>query len=368
MKLRHIAGTAIALAVLTLLSACGGGSSSGGHTAAPKNLYVSNAGSSSISGFGIDASSGALTAVGGSPFPETNTAPTFLATNGTNVFFASQSPTGVGAATIGSNGALSNVSLLSTGTVNALAMTPDGSAVLIADATNRTLGAFKASNGTLTAFGKNVQTDTQPTAVLITPNGKFIYVVNGSIFSTITHYNFDATTGDVTTITPTPTPNVFPAPANVGDVESTRAAMSPTGHYLVANSASGYLYLFVIAGDGTLSTNGQNIPVNPYDPLGGVAIDPTGKFVYVTDRLNNMVYGFSFGSSSFLTAITGSPWPAGHTPISVTADSSGKFAYVVNQGDNTVSAYSIGKDGALTALSPATYATGTTPVDVAVTH
>jgi 6-phosphogluconolactonase len=364
LKPRKLIGAVVAVTVLGVMLACGGGSSSnggGGGGGTAKALYVSNNASGNISGFTVDASSGALSPIAGSPFPETGSAPTWLAAGGSTVFFASSSPSGVGAAAIGSGNALANVALNTTGEIGGMTVTPDGSAVLIADRTSRTLGAYKASNGTLSAFGTPAVTDTTPAAVVITPNAKYVYVINASIFSTVTRFSYDASTGDLALLTGTDTS--FPAAGGVGDIEASRAAIDRTGHYLIANSASGYLYVFLINADGSLTWSGENVPVSPYDALGGVAASPIANYVYTVDRVTNQVYGFSIGSNGFLSPLKGLPVATGAAPISVAIDPSGKVLYVVNQGDNSLSAYTIASDGSLTALS-ATTAVGSTPVDL----
>jgi len=366
LKPRKLIGAVVAVLVLGVMLACGGGSSNGGGGGgAAKALYVSNNApndaSGSISGFTVDAGSGTLSPIAGSPFPETGGHPTWLAAGGSTVFFASSSPTGVGAAAIGSGNALANVSLNTTGEIGGMTVTPDGSAVLIADRTNRTLGAYKASNGTLSAFGTPAVTDTTPAAVVITPNAKYVYVINASIFSTVTRFSYEASTGDLALLTGTDTS--FPAAGGVGDVEASRAAIDRTGHFLIANSASGYLYVFLINSDGSLTWSGENVPVSPYDALGGVAASPIANYVYTVDRVTNEVYGFSIGSNGFLSPIKGLPVATGASPISVAIDPSGKVLYVVNQGDNSLSAYTIASDGSLTALSTTT-AVGSTPVDL----
>jgi DNA-binding beta-propeller fold protein YncE len=97
-----------------------------------------------------------------------------------------------------------------------------------------------------------------------------------------------------------------------------------------------------------------------------VAVDPTGKFAYVTNGNDNTVSGFSIdGKTGALTPVPGSPFAAGTGPVSVAVDPTGQFAYVAN--DNTVSGYSIdGKTGTLTPVPGSPFAAGTGPVSVAV--
>ena len=72
-----------------------------------------------------------------------------------------------------------------------------------------------------------------------------------------------------------------------------------------------------------------------------VAVDPTGKFVYVANAGNDNVSVYSLGSNGALTE-SGFPFAAGSAPFSETVDPTGKFVYVANSlGSNDVSAYTI---------------------------
>src|ERR1019366_638086 len=74
---------------------------------------------------------------------------------------------------------------------------------------------------------------------------------------------------------------------------------------------------------------------------GAIAIDPTGRFLYVTDGVNNEVVGYMIDQSTGATAgalapmlalggTAGSPYATGAGPYAVTVDPSGHFVYVGN--------------------------------------
>jgi DNA-binding beta-propeller fold protein YncE len=56
---------------------------------------------------------------------------------------------------------------------------------------------------------------------------------------------------------------------------------------------------------------------------------------------------------------------AGDTPTSIALDPSGKYVYVTNSGDNTVSQYSVASNGTLTALMQGPAAAGNAPNSIA---
>jgi len=75
-------------------------------------------------------------------------------------------------------------------------------------------------------------------------------------------------------------------------------------------------------------------------------------------------------ASGALTAVPGSPFPAGTDPKALALLGTapwGTYLYVANAGSDTVSAYAVDtSSGALTPLSPATFATGKGPSSIAV--
>jgi len=81
-----------------------------------------------------------------------------------------------------------------------------------------------------------------------------------------------------------------------------------------------------------------------------VAVDPAGKFAYVTNYGSNEVSMYIIDATTGALASIGNI-AAGTGPFSVAVDPAGKFAYVVNFSSNDVSMYTIdGATGALTVL------------------
>ena len=88
-----------------------------------------------------------------------------------------------------------------------------------------------------------------------------------------------------------------------------------------------------------------------------MAVDPSGRFVYVANFLDNSVSGYAIDSTSgALTLMPGSPFPASF-PVSVAVDPTGRFAYVTNLAEGTVSGYTISAiTGALTPIPGSPFA------------
>ena len=80
-----------------------------------------------------------------------------------------------------------------------------------------------------------------------------------------------------------------------------------------------------------------------------IVVDSTGSFVFVALTATNQVAAFSIApSTGVLTAVQGSPFPAGKGPLGLTTVNN--LLYVANSMDGTVSGYTINATtGALTA-------------------
>lgn len=242
--------------------------------------------------------------------------------------------------------------------------------------------AIDARTGTLTRVGPAVTAGTAPRSVSVHPSGRYAYVANeGS--DDISAYVISASNGALLQIN---------CAAGVGCNGANFAAGSspfpviidPAGRFAYAvnagsNDISAYTInaatgaLTPIPCGGAAGCNGANFAAgtNPF----GIAIDPAGRFVYVTNVNGNTVSTYGINAST--GALTGID-PAvvtGTFPVFVAVDPSGRFAYVTNQGSHDVSAYRIdAASGALTPIECSTgfgcngvnFAAGDTPITVAM--
>ena len=87
-----------------------------------------------------------------------------------------------------------------------------------------------------------------------------------------------------------------------------------------------------------------------------IAIDPTGRYVYVTDKTSNQIIGYGISISNAgsganngnLTPLVSSPYTTGLYPVALTIDPRGKYIYTANYNSNTVSSFSLNAaDGSL---------------------
>jgi DNA-binding beta-propeller fold protein YncE len=336
--------------------------------------YVANAGSNDVSAYAIDASSGTLTRVKGSPFGA-GTAPYSVAVDptGTFAYVPNAGSNNVSAFSIdASNGVFEKVKgspfEAGTGPV-AVACDPAGKFVYVVNNGSNDVSAYAidATSGALTPVtGSPSTTGSQPDAVAVDPRGKFVYVANSGS-NNVSAYSIDGTSGALTPLKR--------SPFRTG-TEPFSVTVSPAGKFTyVAAPLSDNIYGYAIdAGSGALTP----LPGSPFadpgssDPL-AVVIAPNGRFAFVPNGFE--CCGFSWNVSAYtidstrgtLTPVLGSPFvDPGSLPYGGAVDSTSRFAYITNLRSNDVSAYAITVRGALRKVKGSPYKTGTLPFGVSV--
>jgi 6-phosphogluconolactonase len=341
---RSTLATAASVAMALGLTAC-----SRDYTVA--YVYSISAANGNISAFGVDYQSGVLTQISGSPF-------TSQLTNPTTVIAA---PNGKAIYVIG-------------GSQNAAV-----ESVLVG--TDGKLYGQKTSN----------TTGTYPTAAAIDTTGTYLYVTfkyqigygpanPGPGGISIFPINSDNSLGTPTTV------NVGNNPVGIA-VSAPYCTATPiipgnstcaSGHnnvfvYVVdqetspnatilgyaQNQTSGALQLLSGTTCTPITCTGAHAGVTP----SGVAVDPSARFVYVTDKSSNQIIGYQIasGTSGNLTPLTSSPYNTGLLPVALVVDPRGKYVYTVNFNSSTVSSFSLNQaDGSLSGTAGGSFTTGGT--------
>jgi 6-phosphogluconolactonase (cycloisomerase 2 family) len=119
------------------------------------------------------------------------------------------------------------------------------------------------------------------------------------------------------------------------------------------------------SGSGALGTGTQT----PGGNGAAIAANPAGTFLYTSDASSNSVDGFAIGTDGTLTAISGSPFSApGSGGVSGLAiDPTGKFLYgSVESGSGAIAGFSIGADGRLNAIQGSPFTAGTSPAQIVI--
>ena len=230
---------------------------------------------------------------------------------------------------------------------------------------NPTTGALASIGLPVTTYGYGFYGE----PVTVDPSGKFVYVTNlGDVYDygdgadgSVAMYAIDATTGALTstgTINGNCPGLCFPSSVVVDP--SGRFAYAPANGSNPGSAGSVSMYT-INATTGALASIGT-IPTDTGP--GSVAVDPSGKFAYVTNSNSNDVSMYTINSTTGALTSIGTI-ATGASPISVAVDPSGSFAYVANYGSNNVSIYSINATtGALTSIG--TTAAGSNPTSIAI--
>jgi 6-phosphogluconolactonase (cycloisomerase 2 family) len=220
-----------------------------------------------------------------------------------------------------------------------------GNAGISAYAVDGTTGALTAVSGSPLPAGGGFR------SVAIDQSGKFLYGAVDISHNNIWAYTIDATTGALT-----------PVPGSPFDTESTpfirdrgnasAVAIDPSGKFLYVPTELGDLLTFKIdSNTGALTLASSSFYGGGPQPA-TIAVDASGKFVYVTDIRDIEAYTVD-GTTGELTPVTGSPFRAGiaYDPM-VAIDPLGKFIYVMDNTDGSILAYIIdGNTGALTPVA-----------------
>jgi 6-phosphogluconolactonase len=329
-RFRFLAGVVVPVLLLTLSACTTSSSSTPSGTGA---LFVATQGDSSVSAYTIDLTAGTISANGASVPTGSVPSAMILAPSGSALFVANNGTNDISAYSVKSDGTLTAAATTPTGGMTPLSMAMDsaGHFLFVAnqglqvDPASGTISVFAVQDATLTAVPGSpfrvaelgASSGTGPAGVAVTPDAKFLYVSN-QFDSTVSTFSVDAsgvlTRGSVVSVGTTPS----------------ALAITPNGGFLyVANSST--LSGFAICNQVVTSCN-----------------DPTAP-------------------DGTLTALTGSPFSSGLGPVSIVAAPSGKFLFVVDRLSNQVSEYKVATGtGVLTPNTQATISTGANPVSAAI--
>ena len=338
----------VLLPLLLWLAACGGGaSSSGGGTnppppPPPAKEYLFGAGDNTVLAFSVNTQTGAPTQTSTIAGNQSgfgivaNPSVTFLYTD--DVING-----GIDAFSISSSGALSAISgspfAMPSGWnplwVDNIAIDPAGKFLYVPDASSNEVVGFtiNATTGALASMASSpFATGASPQEVVVTPSGKFLYVSdtndpNGDISA----FTIDSSSGALTSIAGSPFPTI---PGGQPD----GLVVDASGKFLYAAlTFNNAIAAFTIDSSTGALTAVAGSPFPP--PLAGefpilysIALSPSGSFLYAQGSANGEIYGFTVDpSTGALASMTGSPFNL-HSFVpnrgNLVVDPSGNFLYV----------------------------------------
>lgn len=151
------------------------------------------------------------------------------------------------------------------------------------------------SNGSLTYIGNASSGGSQPNGLTITSDGLYLYVTSQGN-TTVQMYSVNSTSGALTSLTP---------PSVGTDTWPAEVVVDPQSRFLFINcwqAAALTVRMYTIASDGQLSDNSpSSVPTGGSGPI-HMDIDPTGRYVYVSNSVPNNINMYSIGSDGILTS------------------------------------------------------------------
>ncbi|MDQ2925923.1 MAG: lactonase family protein, partial [Acidobacteriota bacterium] len=284
-------------------------------------VYATSAQGGGVSAYDVDFQTGSLVQIPGSPFNSTLKNPVLLvvAPNSKNVYIiGGNQDDQVAQMAIGTDGKLfgQTTKNITGHAPTAAAIDPSGAFLYVTYTLQNGFTTASPGPGGVSIFPlgadgtlgtpTNLNVGNNPVAVVASVLNHFVYVVDadtnasGTGVGQILGFSQDPTTGALTPV--------------AGTVITTVAGKTV---------ATGF--------------NAGSIPT-------AIAEDPTSRFVYVTDRASNQLFGYIvLGATSpgSLSPMLNGPFNTGLFPVAVTVDPRGKYLYVANFGASTVSSYAI---------------------------
>jgi 6-phosphogluconolactonase len=346
-----------------LLNSCGGASSNSSPTGQPggsaSHAYVSNYGTGSgqtLTGYAIASTNGNLLSFDLSVI-KVPPGPTSLSTDGAGKYLYVGSQGGLisGYSIDAVSGALAQNASSPYGAgrqVNFIAVDSSGKYLFSVDNLSNTVWPFTitagalnavASSGTVPSYGV---TPNPPLTAAVDPLLRNLYVAMGAAGTEIFHITSGGLL-DAGNVPPT------------SGAESQFVAIERTGRFAyVADGVTGVAVYLIDQTNGTLSPMIASPVASGSHPT-RIALTSDSKYLYVANQGEGTISQFAVSSGGGLVSI-GTNLVAGNQPVAMTVDPAGLYIYVVNQGSDSVAIFRISAvDGTLTAQAPAS--TGPSP-------
>jgi 6-phosphogluconolactonase (cycloisomerase 2 family) len=332
-------------------------------------LYVVNQSSNNVSGYKINATTGALTKITGSPF-KAGSQPSGLAVDpaGKFVYVSNQNypnytGTVYGYSINAASGALKQVSgspYPESDNPYGVAVSPGaGKFAYIVNVYSNNVSAYTiAKSGSLKKVPGSPFSSGggEPEEIAIDPTGKFAFVPNteDDILSANT---IDATTGALTPV----------GAYNEGKTPNFAVVDRTGGFVYVGNTNSNNISAYTIDPSSGELTKITGSPFRTSGSVGGLTVSPTANLLYVAQGTPDGVDAFAIKSNGALTKVAGSPFKAGTAPLHIAVDPKGKYLYAGNTGSNNISAFIIKQtSGALTEVKGSPFKAESVPLAIGI--
>jgi 6-phosphogluconolactonase (cycloisomerase 2 family) len=195
-----------------------------------------------------------------------------------------------------------------------------------------------------------------PVAIAVNTADTYLYAISGTSSATLTAYPLTSgALGAAVSSAPFTVPGfagdtIIPTGITVLEDNSAvfvsaldKSAYNPGGK-TTSTANPGWVFGFSVGSGGAL-TPAPGSPWTAGIRPSAIASDPTNRFVYVTDYTSGALIAYTILDLNTpqvkLSFLSNGPFKTGNEPSAITIDPRGKFIYLTNQLDNSVSAYAI---------------------------
>jgi DNA-binding beta-propeller fold protein YncE len=352
-NLKRIIAIVTGVCTMTALAGATPSYAAEGGRPAVTNLYVTHRDSSNIAVVGVDrtGSSKLIPPSAGPPPAATGAGPRGIVftPDGSNAYVVNSAANTISAYTVGEGGALRPLSTVPTrGRLPiGIAIAPNGRSLYVTNLFSGTLSAFAIkADGRLTHLGAPIQDVAKNSRGLaVSADGRFLFVGHGFPNNSVTPVVTTFAIGRDGSL------RAVGRPVASGG-GGTGMVVSPDGRFLYVTSTSAdAVFGYRIGRAGGL----HPLPDSPFpvaDFPEGSAITPDGRHLYVTSpgpraHPGNSVSAFTVGADGALAPVAGSPFTAGRRPVGIAVTPDGHSLYAANHDSSTISAFAIAPTGAL---------------------
>lgn len=322
--------------------------------------FTPNAGSSNATSYGINPTTGLLTAIGTSG---AGSVPFGFAIDPTGRFgfAANEGSNSISAYTINRNtGALGPATPYGagTGSLSVAVTAGPGRFAYVANLGANTVSYYfiDPNTGWLTQFGSDVTVGTDPSSVVADPSGRFVYVANGAD-STVSMFSVTPKSGVLTSIA-----SAIPTGSGPNTV-----AVDPTGRFAyTANAGSSNISVYTInQTTGALTSQGTTSTTSA--PT-SVAFDTTGNYLYATEGSGNLVANFSINQTNGTLTSVGTTSTT-YNQQAIAVNPVGRYAYSADGSSAAVTEFSVSTStGVLTPIGTVSTGVGTSQANSIAVH
>lgn len=200
-------------------------------------------------------------------------------------------------------------------------------------------------------------------SIAIVPSGKFLYVGCDNSGHNLAAYTIDHATG---ALTPLPGSPYITAPIPYdGGYNAWAVAMDPSGKFLYVANDSGFIFSYQIDSNTGALTRVSSSDYSPGDQA-TMGVEPSGKFLFVTGRPVLQAF-MTEETTGELTQVTSTLASGYAVTESLGIDPLDRFVYTVNGAPYNLSAFSIDlTTGALTPIAGSPFAWSARPFSMAI--